>query len=87
MQVCDSLPSFSTLERLDILKSPQRWHEDMENPDRLENFHSFDYVKVLFLCDERVGCVITALQELTGELATEALPVLHRLILQGTQPF
>ena len=36
----------------------------MENTDWLENFHSFVYMKVLVLCAERVGCVITALQEL-----------------------
>ena len=59
----------------------------MENTDWLEIFHSFVYMNALVLCDERVGCVIVALQELTGEMATEALHVLHRLILQGTQPF
>jgi len=83
-QVCSScLSPLPTLERLAILHHPRRgWQDDIENLQWLELLHPFTSVKKLVLYKKIVGLVAPALQELTGETATEVLPALQSLLLK-----
>jgi hypothetical protein len=83
-QVCSScLSPLPTLERLAILHHPRRgWQDDIENLQWLELLHPFTSVKKLVLYNKIVGLVAPALQELTGETATEVLPALQSLLLK-----
>jgi hypothetical protein len=83
-----SLPPISTLEDLYISKNqgiPPRWQDDVENTQWLELLHPFAAVKNLYLCDEIVPRIAPALQELVGERATEVLPILENIFLEGLQ--
>ena len=88
-QVCNSFPTFSTLERLYICEdqySPPHWQDDMENNQWLELLYPFTHVKDLHLSKEVAPRVAPALQELTGDRVTEALPALENLFLDEIQP-
>jgi len=88
-QVCSSFPLISTLEELEIrdygfIPSSSHWYDDMENAQWLELLHPFTALKNLYLTDEFARRVCGALQELPGERATEVLPALRNLFVQGT---
>ena len=83
---CSSLsPLQRSLETLDIAHSYTplgHWHDDMENTQWLELLQPFIAVKDLYLFGELALLVAQALQGLTGERATEALPALRGIYIQ-----
>ncbi len=87
-QLCNwSLPSCSTVERLDIREdqgSRPRWQDDVENAQWLELLHPFTAVKDLYLSKELVLRVALALQEPIG--AIEVLPMLQNIFLERLYP-
>jgi hypothetical protein len=89
-QVCElCLPTLSNLERLDIRGSPYPsplWQDDIENTQWLELLQPFVTVKNLYLSNKVASYVSPALQGLAGERATEMLPMLQALVLDGPQP-
>ena len=89
-QVCaSSLPPLSTLEDLYISEDPQwrsRWQGSFENTLWLELLHLFATVKNLYLAKEFVPRIAPNLQELVGGRATEVLPSLMNILLEGFQP-
>jgi len=89
-QICRSpLPPLPTLERLGIYESPflkPEWQNNIVNTQWLQLFHPFSSVKNLFLCKKLVQFVAPALQGLTGGRATEVLPALQNLFIQGPDP-
>jgi hypothetical protein len=77
------------LERLEVIDDhhePQHWKYDMENTQWLELFRPFTSVKDLGLTWHLVHLVAPALKELTGERATEVLPMLQNLSFPGSWP-
>ncbi|KAH9963614.1 hypothetical protein BC827DRAFT_1266385 [Russula dissimulans] len=89
-QVCKlTLPSLSSIERLDINKHqygswyPQLLPIDMDSSQWLDLFLPFTTVKDLYLSKEFVQHIAPALQELAGERATEVLPTLQNLSVEG----
>jgi len=86
-QVCNSaFPTLSTLEHLNLghdiyTQDLLPGQDDIENTQWLELLHPFANVKNLRLSEKVVPCVAPALQELTGERATEVLPALQNLFL------
>ena len=88
-QVCTlSLPPFSTLEDLYIMdRRPQSDKQDnIENVLWLELLHPFTTVKNLYLSGGFTLHIVHALQELVGGRATEVLPTLQNIFLEGLQP-
>jgi hypothetical protein len=89
-QVCElCLPILSNLEHLDIREHPDRpplWQDDIENTQWLEVLQPFVTVKNLYLSNKVASYVSPALQGLAGERATEMLPMLQALVLDGPQP-
>ena len=83
------LPPLPTLECLGIYEylgwKPQ-WQDNIVNTKWLQLFHPFSSVKNLFLSERLAQLVAPALQELTGERVTEALPALQNIFLQGPEP-
>ena len=91
VEVCgSSLPSFSTLEDLKVWEEHLRHESEegvmVEDTQWLELFHPFSAAKNLSLSKELVPRVVPALNELAGESATEVLPALQSLDLEGPQP-
>ena len=90
VQICtSSLPPFFTLEDLyifDDLIHPPRWQDDVDNTLWLDLLLSFASVKNFYLCEKFVPRVAPALQELVRARATEALPTLENIFLEGLQP-
>jgi hypothetical protein len=89
-QVCTScLPPVSTLEDLYIEEgssSRAHWQDNIENAVWLELLHPFSAVKNLYLCKEFALRIVPALQESVGGRATEVLPSLQNIFLEGLQP-
>jgi hypothetical protein len=85
VQTCRSsfLP-LSTVERLDI--DGERWRSTRENAVWLEVLAFFVAVKDLCVSKELALLVVQALQELSVERATEVLPVLQNLFIEGLEP-
>jgi len=88
-QVCSSFfPLISTLEELEIRgRTSSHWQDDMENAQWLELLGPFTALKNLYLTDDVARRVCGALQELSGERATELLPALRNLFVEGLQSF
>jgi len=91
-QVCSSsFPLISTLEELkireDVHLPPSHWKDDLEDTQWVELLDPFTALKNLYLADEIAQCVCGALQELSGEQATEVLPALRNLFVEGFQSF
>jgi hypothetical protein len=63
------------------------WEIDMEATQWLELFRPFTAVRTLGISVELQPLIVPALQELTGERATEVLPVLDSLSIDGYQSF
>ncbi|KAI0251546.1 hypothetical protein BJV78DRAFT_1154343 [Lactifluus subvellereus] len=88
-QICkQSSFLLSIVEQLDIqfnyLKST--WQVDMEDTQWLELFRPFTGVRTLRIRRELQPLIVPALQELTGERATEVLPALDSLYLEEYEP-
>jgi hypothetical protein len=62
------------------------WQDDMETIQWLELLHSFTAVKYLYMSTEFTPRFAPVMRELVGERATEVLPALQTLFLQGTYP-
>jgi len=83
-----SLPLPSALKRLDIREGLPRalaigWPDRLHSTQWLELFHPFTGLRDLHLGKELVLHYILALRELAGERATELLPALQNLFIQG----
>ena len=66
--------------------SPQ-WRIDIENPQWLEIFHPLTALKNLYLSKVFTRLVAPTLQNLVGARATEVLPTLQNLYLEGLRPW
>src|SRR5712672_578331 len=83
-RVCSpSFPPISTLEELEIREdASSHWKGDTENAQWLELLDPFTALKNLYLTHGVAQRVCGALQELSGERATEVLPVLRNLFVR-----
>ena len=81
-----SLSPLLTLETLEISEYREHWHDDMQVTQWLELLRPFTSVKNLVLHKKMVQFVTPALQVITRESETEALPALEKLSLRGPQP-
>jgi hypothetical protein len=87
VQICDQLSFLlSGIEQLSIdvptIKSESTLQVDMDNTQWLELFHLFTAVQTLRISCRLQSVVVSALQGLSGELATEVLPALVKLYLE-----
>src|SRR5712672_4452144 len=86
-QFCSpSFPLISTLEELEIRESKlpsSHWKDDMEDTQWLELLNSFNALKNLYLTCGVAQRVCGALQEVSGERATEVLPALRNIFVDG----
>ena len=86
-QVCTSfMHHFSSLEDLYIYEHPRLHpHEKglVEKKFWLELLHPFAAVENLYISEEFVPCIVSALQELVGGRTTEVLPTLQIYFLRG----
>jgi hypothetical protein len=83
------LPPLSALEGVYITENPYlpaHWHDNIENVLWLELLHPFRTVKNLYLNKKVAPRIVPALQELIGSRATEVLPNLQNIFLQGLEP-
>ncbi|KAH9972903.1 hypothetical protein BJV74DRAFT_198650 [Russula compacta] len=89
-QVCNQLsPLTSHVESLEIYEDTlgqARQGNGIDPTQWFELFDSFPAVQDLHILGELRPLVARALQELTGETATEVLPTLRRLFFKGTWP-
>jgi len=86
-QVCDRSLLPYTVERLDIREDPglkSHWKDDMENGQWKELLDPFTAVKDLYLSKELALRIALALKELVW--ATEVLPLLQNIFLEGPEP-
>jgi hypothetical protein len=86
-QVSSLLPPVATLEDLYIAYQ-QSHRKDIENALWLEilQLHPFRTVKNFYLDEECALRIVPALQELVGGRATEMLPSLQNIFLEGFEP-
>ena len=77
------LSCFESLAIFD--KTDMRYWEGLEKTRWLELLRPFTTVKDLYLCEELALSVARVLRGLTGERATEVLPVLQRIFVRGRQ--
>ena len=89
-QVCSQLsPLLSHVEQLhirDYMPVQERQRNGIDPTLFLELFHPFPALQHLQISGELVPLVVRALQELTGETATEVLPSLYSLVFKGSSP-
>ena len=89
-QICtSSSPLLSTTENLYIYEDPRQspnWKGAVENTKWLGLLLPFASVTNVYLSKQFAPRIAPALQELTGGRATEVLPSLHDLYLEGFQP-
>ncbi|KAI0302764.1 hypothetical protein BC826DRAFT_432022 [Russula brevipes] len=88
--VCGRLsPFLSLVERLDLIGNRlpyrSRWEEDTASPRFLEVFQPFTAIQSLHVSEGLVPFIALALQQLVGERATEVLPKLCDLFMQGSE--
>jgi hypothetical protein len=62
------------------------WQVNIENTLWLELLHPFTAVKNLYLSEDFARRIVPALQKLDGGRATELLPTLKNIFLEGLQP-
>ena len=88
-QVCTScLPSLPMLEDLYIHEyphSPLDWKDDTENGLWLQLLHPFTAAKNLYVSEQYVLYIGSALQELVEGRTTEVLPALQNIFLEGLE--
>jgi hypothetical protein len=87
------LPLLSLVERLEICDYPLSWGEvewkddpDMDSSQWLELFRLFVAAQSLHISSGLVPPVARALPDLTVQMATEVLPALQNLYLEGLEP-
>jgi hypothetical protein len=87
------LPLLSLVEQLEICEAFSSWGEwewkddpDMDSSQWLELFRLFVAAQSLHISEKLVFPVARALQDLTGQMATEVLPALRTLSLEGLEP-
>jgi hypothetical protein len=84
------LPLFSRVEQLELEEYFRMfwWRDvpDMDSSQWLELLCLFVAAQTLYVSERLVSPVATALQDLTVQMATEVLPVLRTLFLQGLEP-
>jgi len=86
------LPLLSYVEQLELREflwgGDLGWQDDpdMDSSQWLELFRLFVAVQSLHVSEGLVSPVARALQDLTGQTATEVLPVLRTLFLEGLEP-
>ena len=82
------LPLFSHVEQLELREFPVEWMDDldMDSAQWLEIFRLFVAAQSLRVSESLVDPVARALQDLTGRTATEVLPVLRTLFVEGLEP-
>jgi hypothetical protein len=89
-QICNQLSLLpSIVEQLNIQAGSHlesTWQVDMDDTQWLELFRPFTAVRTLRISLELQPLILPALQELTGDRATEMLPALDGLYLAGYQP-
>ena len=89
-QVCSQLsPLLSHVEQLHICEvtpGNARRGNGIDPMQFLELFHPFPAMQYLCISGELRPLVARALQELTGDVATEVLPSLRRLVFEGFSP-
>jgi hypothetical protein len=84
-----SLPPVSTIEDLYILEAPfmqSDWQDNFEETPWLGLLQPFIAVNNLFLSQQCRPPIAFALQELVGGQATEVLPTLQNIYLEGLRP-
>ena len=82
------LPPLPTLEDLYISENPywqSDWQDNIENTLWLELLHPFTAVKNLYLSKDSARRIWPSLQEIFGDAATEVLPALEIIFLEGLQ--
>ena len=86
-------PLLSLVEQVEIIELPSSWggsdwndDPDMDSLQWLELFHLFVAAQSLYVSEKLVPPVASALQDLTGHMATEVFPVLQTLSLEGLEP-
>ena len=87
----EQLPLLSRVEQLELREFPEEGFEWKDDPDMdsaqwLELFRLFVAAQSLHVSERLVSSVARALQDLTVQTATEVLPVLRSLFLEGLQP-
>jgi len=87
----EQLPLLPHVEQLELRELPWGDLEWKDDPDTdslqwLELFRLFVAAQSLHVSERLVSPVARALQDLTGQMATEVLPVLRTLFLEGLQP-
>ena len=85
-QVCTScLPPLPALENLYIYENTlrQHWQDNTENALWLELLHPFTSVRNLYLSEHIAQRIVPALRDLVGSRATEVLPTLQNIFLEG----
>ena len=91
VQVCSQLhPLVSRVEGLDLAEKrtlTPNWQDDMDPTQWLELFRIFIAVNTLRLSLDLVPHVSRALQGLTEDRATEVLPALRDLLMEGHEQF
>jgi len=84
------LPLLSHVEQLEIRqsRSGSGWKDDpdMDSSQWLQLFRLFVAAQSLHVSEGLVSPVAGALQDLTGQMATEVFPVLQTLSLEGLEP-
>jgi hypothetical protein len=72
------------VEHLYILKgeSQSPWPDDIERSQWLEILRPLTAVKGLYICEDFVPCIASALQEIVWERVMEVLPALRVLFLE-----
>ena len=89
-QMCSQLsPLLSHVEQLDIrehTRGQERQGNGIDPMLFLELFHPFPAMQYLYIAGELRPLVARALQELTGDVATEVLPSLRHLVFRGPSP-
>jgi hypothetical protein len=86
-QVCTScLPPLSSMEDLYIYDHPD-WRDNIGSTQWLELLHPFATVRNLYLSKDFASHIVPALHELIeSSEATEVLPTLQNIFLEGLQP-
>ena len=87
----EQLPLLSHVEQLELDELSHLGSEWIDDPDMdssqwLELFRLFVAAQSLHVSERLVSPVARALQDLTAQMATEVLPVLRSLFLEGLQP-
>ena len=64
-----------------MMPGPSRWHDDIDNTERLAFFRLLTTVEMLHISGKLEGQVTRALEDVPQEMVTEVLPSLRSLML------